>query len=198
MNNKTNQSYHHGNLKNELLQVARDVLEKKGLDKVTIREIAREVGVSHTAPQRHFKNRQALLDSLALMGFNELGEGIRESQLADTTDFAERLNNAALSFAHFATRNGQLFELMISSKHTDKTGDIPSASEKAFFPILDLIIDGQKNNMIQDGDSARIGLNLYATLLGITTMVNGGLIDSNKLDELVVESTQHFLRGFQP
>lgn len=57
--------YHHGNLRLAVLQVAERALKGGGIDGVSLREISRELAVSHTAPRRHFASRQALLDALA-------------------------------------------------------------------------------------------------------------------------------------
>src|SRR5438128_1794302 len=57
--------YHHGNLRAELLSRAERKLETAGVTGLSLRELAREIGVSHGAPRQHFPDRQALLDALA-------------------------------------------------------------------------------------------------------------------------------------
>lgn len=198
--NTTNgkQSYHHGNLRAELLEVAERVLREQGLDKVTLRELAREIGVSHTAPQRHFKNRQELLDAVAEQGFNQLGTLLQAELTTTKGDFFEQIRSSVLAFVRFATQNASLFELMNSSKHNDSYGTVMAASNVAFAPMITLIQDGQKQGVIEAGDPEEIGLILYATLLGITTMVNGNLLEADKLEELVLSALTHFLRGARP
>ena len=65
--------YHHGNLRTALLEAAERTLRERGVQALSLRELAREVGVSHGAPRRHFPDRQALLDALARAGFERLG-----------------------------------------------------------------------------------------------------------------------------
>ena len=67
----TARSYHHGNLRAALLERAEAVLAEGG--ELSLRELARQVGVSHAAPRRHFPDKQALLDALAMDGFERLG-----------------------------------------------------------------------------------------------------------------------------
>src|ERR1700759_2357082 len=69
--------YHHGNLRTALLAAAEDTLRERGVQALSLRELAREVGVSHAAPRRHFEARQALLDALAEAGFERLGSELR-------------------------------------------------------------------------------------------------------------------------
>ena len=65
--------YHHGNLREALLAAAERTLVAGGASSLTLRELGRELGVSHTSPRRHFADKQALLDALALRGFERLG-----------------------------------------------------------------------------------------------------------------------------
>ena len=79
-------AYHHGKLSPALLRAAADILEKQGLEAVTFRELTRRAGVSHNAPYRHFKDRDALLATLAADGFRALGkelEGKRGNQMGE-------------------------------------------------------------------------------------------------------------------
>src|SRR5689334_4928518 len=64
--------YHHGDLRNALLESARNILEHDGLEALSLRAVARGAGVSHAAPYRHFPNHEALLVELAIEGFVEL------------------------------------------------------------------------------------------------------------------------------
>ncbi len=61
--------YHHGNLRTALLAQAEKTVRERGVQDLSLRELAREVGVSHGAPRRHFPDRQALLNALAESGF---------------------------------------------------------------------------------------------------------------------------------
>ena len=61
--------YHHGDLRNGLLEAARAILEEESLAALTLRAVARKAGVSHAAPYRHFKNRESLLAEVAAEGF---------------------------------------------------------------------------------------------------------------------------------
>ena len=65
--------YHHGNLRSALLAAAERTVRERGVQDLSLRELAREIGVSHGAPRRHFPDRQALLDALAESGFERLG-----------------------------------------------------------------------------------------------------------------------------
>lgn len=69
-------TYHHGDLRSALLRATAEVLEKQGLEAITLRDVARRAGVSHNAPYRHFTDRNALLAALAEDGFRDLGKAL--------------------------------------------------------------------------------------------------------------------------
>ena len=76
----TPRPYHHGNLRAALLESAEQTLNEGG--ELSLRELARQVGVSHAAPRRHFAGKQALLDALAEDGFERLGDDLRGAMAA--------------------------------------------------------------------------------------------------------------------
>src|SRR3954451_16003211 len=79
--------YHHGNLRTALLEAAERTLREGGAEKLSLRELAREVGVSHGAPRRHFPDRQALLDALSQAGFERLGAELRGAAAKSGDEF---------------------------------------------------------------------------------------------------------------
>src|SRR3954464_2034501 len=100
--------YHHGNLRSELLERAERTLAERGAGELSLRELAREVGVSHAAPRRHFRDKQALLDALAQSGFEGLGADLDRARGRAGGDFRSRLAGFAKAYVRFATRNGAL------------------------------------------------------------------------------------------
>src|SRR5690554_7435538 len=72
MHNKTDNTYHHGNLREELLHKAISIIREKGVEKLSLRALARDVGVSQTAPYRHFTDKNELLAELATLALEEL------------------------------------------------------------------------------------------------------------------------------
>src|SRR5689334_10411721 len=78
--------YHHGDLRNGLLEAARTILEEESLSALTLRAVARKAGVSHAAPYRHFSNHEALLVELSIEGFEELREAITDAAKAQGSE----------------------------------------------------------------------------------------------------------------
>jgi AcrR family transcriptional regulator len=187
--------YHHGNLRSALLAQAERTLRERGVRQLSLRELAREIGVSHAAPRRHFPDRQALLDSLAGAGFARLGAELRRAAEGAGEGFEPRLQATAAAYVRFATRDAALLELMFAGKRREESGTLHAAADRAFSVILELIEQGQAAGALVSGPPERVGLVLFATVQGIAALVNGGMVDAEQLDRLLSDALDHFLRG---
>jgi AcrR family transcriptional regulator len=187
--------YHHGKLRAALLAQAERTVRERGVQALSLRELARELGVSHGAPRRHFADRQALLDALAEAGFARLGAELRSAVDAAGEDFQERLAATAAAYIRFATRDAALLELMFAGKHRDASGALHVAADRAFAVLIELIEQGQADGALEAGEPERVGLVLFATIQGIAALVTGGMVDAEQLEELVADAIAHFLRG---
>jgi AcrR family transcriptional regulator len=187
--------YHHGNLRTALLDQAVRSLRERGVQELSLRALARAVGVSHGAPRRHFPDRQALLDALAEAGFTRLGAELRRAVDGAGEDFEPRLRATAAAYVRFATRDAALLELMFAGKQSEESGTLHDAAEAAFAVMLELIEQGQARGGLERGQPERVGLVLLATLQGIAALVSAGIVGAEQLDELVGDAIARFLRG---
>jgi AcrR family transcriptional regulator len=187
--------YHHGNLRTALLEQAERTVRERGVQELSLRELAREIGVSHGAPRRHFPDRQALLDALAEAGFARLGAELRSAVDGAGADFETRLQATAAAYVRFATHDAALLELMFAGKHREESGALHEAADRAFAVMLELIQQGQADGALERGQPERVGLVLFATIQGISALVTGGMVQAEQVDELVTDAIAHFLRG---
>lgn len=194
--------YHHGNLRRALLDAAERTVRERGVQELSLRELARDVGVSHGAPRRHFPDRQALLDALAETGFERLRKELRSAVDGAGDDFEARLRATAAAYIRFATADPVLLELMFAVKHREQAdvlseaaGRPGEAAERAFSVMLEVILQGQAEERLEPGDPERVGLVLFATIQGIAALLSGGMVGPEQLDELLDDSIAHFLRG---
>jgi AcrR family transcriptional regulator len=187
--------YHHGNLRAALLEQAELTMRERGAQALSLRELARETGVSHAAPRRHFLDRQALLDALAEAGFERLGATLRAAVSDAGERFEDRLQAAASAYVTFAIEDAELLELMFAGKHGRGTQALTEAADRAFAVIFELIDQGQREGVLRPGDPERVGFVLFASVHGLAALVTGGLAEADQLEWLVPETIAHFLRG---
>jgi len=163
---RNNGSYHHGDLRNALRQSAREILEEQGLSALSLRAVARRVGVSHAAPYRHFSNHEALLADLAVEGFSELRESIAAAGAAPGGQ-ADRIAEIGAAYMRFAVRRPALARLMFGPQMPNRV-DFPSLGEAAE------AIGTEVGKAL--GDSV-LGLAVWGAVHGLTMLVLEDVID---------------------
>jgi AcrR family transcriptional regulator len=103
--------YHHGDLEPALVAAARAILEKEGIEALSLRAVARAVGVSPAAPYHHFADKDALLAAVAAEGFRDLTSAM-EKRMTRETEPTKRFLGTGAGYVAFAAANPALFRLM--------------------------------------------------------------------------------------
>ena len=175
------QSYHHGDLRNELIKAAEQQLRDAGIERFSLRSVARTAGVSHAAPAHHFSDTQGLLTSLATVGFERFLHSQIKKQDAAGTDPIDRRAAAGLAYIEFTERNPELFHLMFSSQQPDWTNpELKQAANNAFSNLV-MLVNAVKG-IDSDSDQEHI-TDVYATwalVHGLSSLTNAGMLASIK------------------
>lgn len=194
--------YHHGNLRDALLRRAEEVLAESGVDALSLRGLARDVGVSHAAPRRHFADRQALLDALAEAGFDRLGRTLGEAAAigeGDPPPFVARMTALAEAYVGFAVEHAPLLEVMLAGKHRPGVPEaVLAAGARAFSAPLELIVEGQASGDVVAGPIERVATSSWAAIHGLASMVNAGLLPPEMLPGLAAETAERLVLGLRP
>jgi len=191
----TSPRYHHGNLRSALLEQAERTVEAGGASALSLRELARDVGVSHGAPRRHFPDRQALFDALGETGFERLGVDLARAAENAGASFDARLHALAQTYVAFATQHAALLELMFAGKHRVGADRLRQSADRAFATPLRVISEAQTDGELPDGDPGRIATAVFATMNGLATMVNSGMIKTPQIHMVVTDTTNLLLGG---
>ncbi|MEM9169091.1 MAG: TetR/AcrR family transcriptional regulator [Pseudomonadota bacterium] len=129
-------AYHHGDLRRALLDAAEIELTESGVERFSLRGVAKRAGVSHGAPAHHFGDAGGLLTALAARGYARFiaAQDAREKAAAD--DPRAKLAASGLGYLDFAAANPALFRLMFASDRPDKSDPVLSAAADAAFEKL--------------------------------------------------------------
>jgi AcrR family transcriptional regulator len=103
--------YHHGDLSRALVEAARRILEAEGAAALSLRAVAREAGVSPAAPYHHFKDKTELLEAVAHVGWEAIGEAIVEARRSAASP-SEAMTRIGMAYLNFARDNPALYRLM--------------------------------------------------------------------------------------
>jgi len=103
--------YHHGDLRRALVDAARRILENEGPSALSLRAVAREAGVSPAAPYHHFKDKGELLDAVAHVGWDALGEAMTAAK-AKAADVGALMTEIGVAYVLFAQQHPALYRVM--------------------------------------------------------------------------------------
>ncbi len=171
--------YHHGDLRQALLDAALELILERGPDGFTLRETARRVGVSHSAPYRHFSDKDALLTSVAETGFEELarrgeaamkGEGLEGDERARA-----RLRAFGAAYLQFAAQNPAQYRVMFGRSIRDPSPALERASSLAFELLAQTVADVL--GLPSANDARDSAMAIMAGVHGLATLALDGMID---------------------
>jgi AcrR family transcriptional regulator len=158
--------YHHGDLRNALLEAARALLEEGPLADLSLRAVARRAGVSHAAPYRHFANHESLLVELAVEGFAELRAGIAAAA-PQTGAESDRIAKIGAAYMRFVARRPALARLMFGPQlpNRERFAELGAAADSIGVEIGDALHD------------PALGLAVWAAVHGLAMLILEDVID---------------------
>lgn len=162
-------------LKSRLVTAAAGLLDAGGQAAVTLRAVAQAVGVSHNAPYRHFRDRNALLAAVAERDFHALGESF-QATADDRSEGRSKLRVAALALITYARGHPARYRLLFSDPDlmSVANGPMEAAAMNAFRTFSAIVGDCQATGSLRPGETARLTGLIYATLHGAIDLELGG------------------------
>jgi AcrR family transcriptional regulator len=134
-------TYHHGDLRRTLMTASVALIEKVGIEALSLREVAREAKVSPAAPYHHFPSKMALLGAIATEGFEGLGNALREAVelLPNPDDPLPRLAALGVAYIDFARSHPTEFRMMFRGAATTTMPEASADPGSAFALLLDAV-----------------------------------------------------------
>ncbi len=171
------QSYHHGNLRQALLAKALTSLQKGGVERLSLRELARSLEVSQAAPYRHFPDKESLLAELAAQGFRELARDMKAAMQGED-EASGALQAAGLSYIRFATHHPEQYRLMFGNGRIEKGrySSFDEAAADAFGVLLDVIQRGVASRSFRDEPVMALALAAWSVVHGFASLAIDGQV----------------------
>jgi AcrR family transcriptional regulator len=200
--------YHHGNLREALVDAARDLMAESGVQGLSLRAVARRAGVSQAAPYHHFESKEALVAELCCRGFQELARRTCAA-VSGLASPLERLRAMALAYVTFASDRPDLFGIMWGGKGliVDKTPyvELSQTAGGSFEQLLQVIVDGMAAGELRRGDPVDAALAAWSTVHGVAVLIQEGGFDNPKMAELGITGArateaalETVVRGLRP
>ncbi|MGE0311648.1 MAG: TetR/AcrR family transcriptional regulator [Lautropia sp.] len=169
-------SYHHGDLRRALLEVGARSLACVGPHALSLREVSRSAGVSHSAAYRHFPSKADLLAALAERGFRQLTADMRRAApVPGHRPGAARLIAAGQAYVAFGVAHAELLQLMFGGQ-IGRPGEHPpldDAAMAAYAVLRGAIEDGQRGGEFRRGDAAMLALAAWSLVHGLALLYAG-------------------------
>lgn len=172
---KRKSSYHHGDLRSELLNAAESILSEKGVESFSLRAVAKRAGVSHGAPAHHFTDVRGLLTALAAIGYERFINCQNDRQRLAKADPESQLAASGLGYIDFALENPALFRLMFSSEKPDKSDDhLARVANAAFNKLVNDIQNVRQIDPYIDSAIMQEVMTAWAVVHGLADLMIAG------------------------
>jgi len=184
-------SYHHGALREELLEACVRLIEAEGIGAVSLRRVAREAGVSPGAPYHHCPDRAALLAAISVRGFQQLETDLTAVRSSAAT-FRAALLALTVAYVEFARRHKAYFQLMFRPElsQPEKHPDARVAGDAAFAVLTDVVAG------CGVADPEGLSVSLWAFAHGLASLAIDGQLDHRgelwctSVDDLIARATR--------
>jgi AcrR family transcriptional regulator len=160
--------FHHGNLRSALIDAGLRSVEARGAGEVSLRDLAREVGVSPTAAYRHFADKDALFAAIADRGFHALAEA--SAAAVGVPDPHQRLFALSRAYTGFAADHPQLYRLMFAEPlDMGRVAELSEGSSDAYRPMRDAVTAALGKGA-DEGEVTDAIVRLWSVLHGYVTL----------------------------
>lgn len=193
--------YHHGKLREALIEAGLALIAEKGVRALTLREIGARAGVSRMAAYRHFKNKEDLLLAISEAGFVRFGDELENARRTAPANFADRITAMGLAYVEFASQHRAHYEVMFLSLDDsgEPLGSGGEAALRAFAILEETVRDGQAAGEVGTGDSAAIASLVWSSIHGISMLRLASTNSAHSLGpDFVRFSSQVLSKGLKP
>jgi AcrR family transcriptional regulator len=193
-------TYHHGDLRQALIGGAIALIAEQDVSSLSLREVARRVGVSHTAPYRHFQDKEALLAAVAEEGFIGLTEAMNSGIQQAPDDPLKRLEATGVAYVQFAIAHPSHYRVMFSSYRGEQAEhpERARAGWQAFQVLLNVIESGQMAGVVRAGETMRLAWVAWSTVHGLAMLLIDGrlpMIETQDVEALAEFVTCTLIEG---
>lgn len=199
---KKETGYHHGNLKEALIETALAMICEENIEKLTVRELTRRLGTSRSAIYRHFVSKEELVKAVIRAGFDKLTLALEPVLTEEGVDTLERIHRLGLTYLRFAMENTSLFRILFGEQvmeQREEECDIEDEIETASFHVLvSLVKRGQEEKLLRVEDPILQSAVIWAMVHGLAVLIiDGHLLVRENMEKIYEMSFRTLLEGLK-
>ena len=197
---QSNPAYHHGDLRAALLKTATEMIAEQGMESLTLRALSKRIGVSRTAPYRHFSDKSALLAVVAEEGFKRLYHKMQAAMKPAEGNIALQFQKMGVAYVQYAVENPTHYRLMFSCEAESQAQDpaIGTAGESVFDLLVETIRKGQAQAQFKPGESLDLAYVAWSAVHGLAILIVDAQIHSEfDMEALTLLTTQTVVEGMR-
>lgn len=182
---KKTSKYHHGNLKEELLNQALSIIQSQGIDALTLKVLADNLGTSRTAIYRHFISKKDLLQSVIYYGFDLFEKELSPIFLIKEKTVLERLHLMGKIYIDFAIENPNLYRMLFGEKFQELRESNCEENAEGFCTLMKLLEEGQETKLLKVESSFVQAQVIFSLCHGMASLyIDGHMGIRNNIKEL--------------
>jgi AcrR family transcriptional regulator len=166
-------TYHHGNLKEALISAGLEILSEQGIEGLSLRNVAKKIGVSHTASYNHFPDKQALLAAISTAGHEQLYQVLLDTFEKTKRSSSHIISEIAWAYLQFAQQDPDKFKLMFSGALEEERNHpaYVEITQKTISLFEEIIIFCQSTGQLPEGRVENIAIKLWSLVHGFTYLM---------------------------
>jgi AcrR family transcriptional regulator len=194
------QSYHHGNLKESLVQAALQIVEKEGWHAITLRELSAQLGTSRSAIYRHFDSKESLMQAVIFAGFELLENTIAPIVHLHNKSVAERLNLMGHAYLEFALQHPNIYRMLfgheLQNEREEQCDMNDETQATGFYALVGLLIEGQESGFFKKNDPLLQAITIWSMVHGIANLlIDGHVHIQDNIEAIYTMGMQTLLEG---
>jgi len=180
-------AYHHGDLRQKIIDESLAWIAQENIVSLSLRGIAKRIGVSHNAPYRHFPDKESLLVAIAEIGFTQLELALEKAAKSSPNDHQQKLESIGVAYIQYAVSNQPYYRVMFSDRQLicEKYPELNRVSQAAFEVLLNTIKAGQEAKAFILQDSLQLTHICWSMTHGLSMLAIDNQLDISHEDELL-------------
>ena len=177
-------TYHHGDLKRVLLEVAIHLLKKEGYQSLSLRKIAKLAGVSQSAPYRHYNDLEELYADIASDGFKLLTTKLKKVKTRYSKYPLLQFRESGIAYVEFAIKNPDLFQIMYGNQilSHSKYEFLIQSEEEAFLILKNILMECKEQGLIKTNEIEQASMSAWTMVHGLAVLLAGKQVMFRNID----------------